>query len=270
MMRALWSGASGMIAQQTNLDTIANNISNVNTTGFKAEKAEFKSLLYQTIQSRSTSANGDDKPIGAQVGLGTRTASITSQFIQGALEATGSVTDFGISGDGFFQVTNADGDLYYTRDGSFNLVADGNNGLALVNADGYYVTSTNGNRITFPEGITANNITADASGTLSYYDANGNLVTQNIGLFQFPNPSGLEKLGSNLYQVSDASGAAMNEATTAGLTPSKLYQGYLEMSSVSVADEMVNMIVAQRAYEMNSKAITTSDDMLELANQLKR
>ena len=236
MMRALYTAATGMIAQQSNVDNISNNLSNVNTVGYKQEKMEFKSLLYQTIQTRTTSANGEEKPISAQVGLGTRVASNTSIYTQGSLMASENATDFAISGDGFFAVRGADGKTYYTRAGDF---------VWSVNAGGTLTLCTN------------------AAGT--YVDMN-----QTIGLFQFNNPSGLEKTGTNLLAVTPASGNAMNESTTANLTKSKVLQKYLEGSNVQVADEMVNLIIAQRAYQLNSKAITTSDEMLEQANNLKR
>ncbi|MCR5784380.1 MAG: flagellar basal-body rod protein FlgG [Eubacterium sp.] len=270
MMRSLWSAASGMIAQQTNVDTISNNIANVNTTGYKAEKAEFKSLLYQTLQSTSTSANGDTKPIPAQVGLGTRTASITSEFTQGALTDTGSDTDFAIDGLGFFKVANANGDEYYTRDGSFTLV-EGADGLSLCTSDGLYVLDTEDNPIVFPEGVSSSQVYVSSAGSFAYYDSDGEIIDldMSIGLYQFNNPSGLDKLGDNLYQPTDASGDPLSESENDNLVKSSLKQGYLEASNVSVADEMVNLIVAQRAYELNSKAITTSDEMLQQANQLK-
>ncbi len=272
MMRALWSAASGMIAQQTNLDSISNNIANVNTNGYKTEQAEFKSLLYQTLQTRSTSANGDDKPISAQVGLGTRTASITTQFTQGALEEVDSLTAFAIEGDGFFQVSNAAGEKFYTRDGNFLFVQNDAGGLSLVNTDGYYVQDNNGNNIEIPAGISSSQVYVASTGQIGYYNNEGTitLLDSQMALYQFPNASGLDKVGDNLYQPTASSGEALNELTTPGLIVSSVRQGYLEMSNVSVADEMVDMIVAQRAYEMNSKAITTSDSMLELANNLKR
>ena len=271
MMRSLWSAASGMIAQQTNVDTISNNIANVNTTGYKTEKAEFKSLLYQTLQTRTTSANGEQKPISAQVGLGARTASITSQFTQGSMLASESDTAFAISGDGFFRVADGNGNQYYTRNGDFTFM-EGANGLELCNSDGYYVLDSNGNRITLPNGVTSSSLYVSSGGNFGYYDAAGQLVDLNtqIGLWQFNNPSGLEKTSGTLLIATDASGAAMNEATTANLTKSVVRQNYLEGSNVQVADEMVNLIVAQRAYELNSKAITTTDTMMQEANELKR
>ncbi len=272
MMRALWSGASGMIAQQKHLDSIANNLANVNTVGFKNERTEFKSLLYQTIQTRSTSANGATKPIGAQVGLGTRTASITTEFRQGAFEDTGNELDFAISGDGFFQVEDGSGDIYYTRDGSFNLVPDENGRLTLVTSDGWYVLDSNGNHITYPQNVTSPQVYVDANGNFAYATEDGTIeyLNQQLALYQFANPAGLEKIGSNCYNITEVSGDPMQEGVVNGLITSTVRQGYLEMSSVSVADEMVDMIVTQRAYEMNSKAITTADTMMEQANQLKR
>jgi flagellar basal-body rod protein FlgG len=270
MVRTLWTAASGMTAQQTAVDTIANNLANVNTTGYKNETAEFKSLLYQTIQTRTTSANGENKPIGAQVGLGVRNSSITSHYTQGALTETGTNSDFDISGDGFFAVRAEDGQTYYTRNGSFQF-ALGGNGLVLATSEGYPVLNTAGNPITVPATYNAAKISVNTTGELFYTNPDGTTtaLNQRIGVYQFNNPAGLLKLSDSLYQVSDASGAAINEATNANVTKSKVVQGYLEASNVQVADEMVNLIVAQRAYEMNSKAIQAADDMMQQANNLR-
>ena len=271
MVRALWSGASGMMAQQTNVDTIANNLANVNTVGYKTEQNEFKSLLYQQIQTRTTTANGINKPVGAQVGLGVRNASITSEFTQGAFQASESNTSFAISGDGFFSVVN-DGEVYYTRNGDFHF-ALGGNGMYLTTSDGYPVLNTVGQPITIPANYVASKVQVDATGQLTYPDDANNqqpIAGMKIGLFQFQNPSGLEKVGGTMYQVTESSGAALNEETNPNVTKSEIRQGYLESSNVQVADEMVNLIIAQRAYELNSKVITTSDQMLQTANELKR
>ena len=271
MVRSLYTAATGMRAQQSNVDNISNNLSNVNTVGYKAQKTEFKSLLYQTIQTRTTTANGEQKPISAQGGLGTRVASNTSIFTQGPLTASESMSDFAIDGGGFFAVRGADGQTYYTRNGSFNW-AIGVNGLTLTNSDGYPVLDTNGNPIVLPQGITSGAATVTERGEVGYMNADGAFVSlnQTMGVFQFNNPGGLEKQAGTVFAVTDASGPALNEATVAGLIPSKVVQGYLEGSNVQVADEMVNLIVAQRAYQLNSKAITTSDEMLEQANNLRR
>lgn len=271
MMRSLWSAASGMIAQQTNVDTISHNIANVNTTGYKTEKTEFKTLLYQNIQARTTTANGAYKPIPAQVGLGTRVASNTSMFTQGPMLDSESDTAFGINGQGFFAIRGGDGEVYYTRNGNFGW-SIGTDGVILTTMSGNPVLDSNGNLIRVPNEVVAERVRVTASGQFYYLDDQGAPVdmNQSVGLFQFNNPGGLEKLSDSLLAVTDASGNPLNEATTQGLERSVVRQGYLEGSNVQVADEMVNLIVAQRAYELNSKAIQASDSMLEQAVQLRR
>lgn len=271
MMRALYTGASGMLAQQTQVDNISNNLANVNTVGYKQEKTEFKSLLYQTLQTRTTSANGEEKPISAQVGLGTRVASTTSIYTQGAMLGTENATDFAIVGNGFFAIRGADNETYYTRAGNF-VWAQGNTGVTLSTSDGYPVLDNNNQPIVLPDGVSAESVMVSEDGAFSYKAADGTYVdmNQSFGFFQFNNPSGLEKIGDNLLQETEASGAPLNENTTATLTASSVRQKFLEGSNVQVADEMVNLIIAQRAYQLNSKAITTSDEMLEQANNLKR
>ncbi|MDE7431499.1 MAG: flagellar basal-body rod protein FlgG [Lachnospiraceae bacterium] len=271
MMRSLWTAASGMRAQQTNVDTISNNLANVNTVGYKKESVEFKSLLYQTIQAKTTSANGDTKPVGAQVGLGVKNSSITSIFKQGNITQTESSTDFAIQGNGFFMVQDLDGEIRYTRNGSFNW-ATSSNGVMLANAEGLPVLDTNGSPIEFDaEEFDMTKVTVDTDGQVCYPDETGNpqeLGIQ-IGLVQFVNPAGLLKEGGSLYKVTEASGEPIYEIDGV-VQKSIIKQNYIERSNVQVVDEMVNLIVAQRAYEMNSKAITTSDEMLSQANQLKR
>lgn len=271
MMRALWSAASGMRAQQTNVDAISNNLANVNTTGYKTEKPEFKTLLYQTLQSETTTANGAQKPISAQVGLGTRVASITSSFRQGPMMDVESNSAVAIDGDGLYAVSGPDNQVYYTRNGDF-FWSQGPNGLTLCSSDGYQVMDSNGNEIILPDEVDASRVVISSDGLVGYMDQQNVYVSlnQSIGLWQFNNDAGLEKISGTYYLETAASGAPMNEATTPGLRRSSVRQGYLEGSNVQVADEMVNMIVAQRAYELNSRAITTSDTMLEQANNLKR
>ena len=275
MVRALWAGATGMIAQQNNVDTIANNIANVNTIGYKTEVNEFKSLLYQTLQTRTTSANGEDKPVGAQVGLGVRNASITSQFKQGAFLASENDAALAINGEGFFCVRGEDQEMYYTRNGNFNWSLGPNNTLALTNSDGLLVMNTTGQPITVPNNnqYYTSQIEIDDDGQLWYPDANNNLqkiAGMQVGTWQFQNPAGLEKQGDSLFKVTAASGAAINEATAPNIQRSQVRQGYIENSNVQVADEMVNLIIAQRAYEMNSKVIQASDTMMQQANELRR
>ena len=271
MVRSLWTEASGMKSQQVNVDTIANNLSNVNTVGYKTEVNEFKSLLYQTIQSETTSANGETKPTGVQVGMGVRNASINSIFTQGNLNASSNSTAFAIEGEGFFSVRGLDGGTYYTRNGNF-VLAEGVTGLTLATTDGLPVLDSTGRNITFAADLVASKITVTEDGTFCYPDENNNPQSLGftIGLSQFNNPGGLEKTDSSLYIETAASGPALNEATNAALKKSQVVQGYLEASNVQVVDEMVNLITAQRAYELNSKAITASDEMMQQANQLKR
>lgn len=273
MMRALWTAASGMTSQQTNVDVIANNLSNVNTTGYKTQTAQFKTLLYQTIQSKTTSANGESKPVGAQVGLGVRNASITTSFRQGPLTQTDINTDFAIDGKAFFAVQNFDGETVYTRNGSFNwAIADDNGGMMLCTSEGLPVLDTNGLPIDIGTEYNTSKVAIDVYGNICYPDENNNLqsIGMQIGLVQFSNPNGLEKLSDSTYKQSDASGEPVMEVDDAALQRSKIRQGYLEASNVQTVDEMVNLIVAQRAYEMNSKAIQAADEMLGQANQLKR
>ena len=272
MVRSLWTAATGMIAQQNNVDTIANNLANVNTTGYKTQVNEFKSLLYQNIQTKTTSANGDAKPSGAQVGLGTRVASITTMYTQGSMNASESATDFALEGDGFFAIRGADGEVYYTRNGNFTY-AIGTQGMMLTTTDGLPVLDSTGQPIVFDTTqYDMSKVQATSDGKFGYLDENNNYVDLGIqiGLFQFNNPSGLDKTGGSLYSETAASGQAINESVTDTVKKSTIKSGYLEGSNVKVADEMVNLIVAQRAYEMNSKAIQTADSMLQTANELKR
>lgn len=275
MVRALWAGATGMIAQQNNVDTIANNIANVNTIGYKTEVNEFKSLLYQTLQTKTTSANGENKPVGAQVGLGVRNAAITSQFTQGAFLASENEASLAINGEGFFAVRGEDQQIYYTRNGNFNWALGPNNTLALTNSDGLLVLNTAGQPITVPNNnqYYTSKIDIDDDGQLWYPDAENNLQRipgMQVGTWQFQNPAGLEKQGDSLFKVTAASGQAINEATAPNIQRSQVRQGYIENSNVQVADEMVNLIIAQRAYEMNSKVIQASDTMMQEANELRR
>lgn len=272
MVRSLWSAATGMNAQQTNVDTIANNLANVNTVGYKSQVAQFKSLLYQTLQTKTTTANGDAKPTSSQVGLGVRNSSIDSIFRQGSLLSSESDTSFAIEGDAFFAVQGSDGNTYYTRNGDFTWATNGAGGMILTDQDGLPVLSSTGRTITLNSNYVTSRVTITGDGTICYPDASNNpqSLGMKIGLYQFNNPGGLERQGSTLWAATEASGAVLNEATNNNLAKSKVVQGYLEGSNVQVADEMVNLIVAQRAYEMNSKAITTTDEMMQTANNLKR
>ena len=272
MVRSLWSAASGMKGQQTQVDTIANNLANVNTTAYKTQSAQFKTLLYQTLEATSTNANGDSKPTSAQVGLGTRVASLNANFAQGNQIATESQTAMCIVGEGFFAVQDGD-ETHYTRNGNFTWAINEQGNKVLTTAEGYQVLDQAGNIIAIPNTAGDLNFAVDPeTGATSYKNAQGQVVQtgQRIALYQFTNRVGLDKIGENLFDESAASGEPLSEWNTQGVTRSQIFQNYLEGSNVNVADEMVNLIIAQRAYEMNSKAITTSDTMLEQANNLKR
>lgn len=271
MMRSLWTAASGMTAQQVSIDTISNNLANVNTTGYKKETTEFKSLLYQTIQEQSTDNEGNAKPVGIQVGLGVRNSAITSQYTQGTMTETGNQFDFAVQGDGFFMVKLPDGTTGYTRNGSFQL-ALGTDGLTLATSEGYPVLDSTGNPIVLESTINTSDLTFDQYGKLLYKDANGNDTEMGIqiGLANFNNPAGLNKESSSILTQTAASGEPRIQGTDANLKPSKIFNKYLESSNVQAVDEMVSLIVTQRAYEFNSKAITASDEMLQQANNLRR
>lgn len=272
MVRSLWSAATGMNAQQANVDTIANNLANVNSVGYKAQVAQFKSLLYQRLQTVTTTANGNPKPTSSQVGLGVRTSSINSIFRQGSLLDSDSDTAFAIEGDGFFAVRGEDGVNYYTRNGDFTWALGNNGGMTLTNADGLPVLDSTGRPIALSRDYIASKLTITEDGEICYPNElnNPEPIGIRIGTFQFSNPGGLNRVGDTLFAETNASGRALNEDTTPDVNKSRIIQGYLEGSNVQVANEMVNLIVAQRAYEMNSKAITTSDSMMETANNLKR
>lgn len=270
MMRSLWTAASGMTTQQLNVDTISNNLANVNTNGYKRQTAQFQTLLYQTIQEKATDTNGDAKPHGIQVGLGVRSSGITSQFSQGSLLETGNDFDFALEGAGFFMIANENGETLYTRNGAFNL-SMGPNGLTLANAEGYPVLDSNGNQIVISDEYSISKLGIDDYGNLTYPDETNNHVSIGIkiGIAQFNNPTGLEKLSGSLMRETQNSGEARIEGEDDNLRPSKVIRKYLEGSNVTAVDDMVNLIVAQRAYEMNSKIITASDEMLQQANNLR-
>lgn len=269
-MRALWTGASGMTSQQTYLDTISNNLANINTSGYKKEETQFSSLLYQKLQTKTTDAQGNAKPVISQVGSGVRTNGIVSIFKQGTLQETSNDWDLAAEGNGFFMIQDANGDTAYTRNGAFRL-AVGNNGLTLATADGYSVLDSNGQIITFEDNIAVSKVEVNEYGYLMFPDDTGALQTSDIqiGMAQFNNPSGLLKSGQSLYYSTEASGEARIEGKDAFLTKTKIHSGYLESSNVDTATEIVNLIVAQRAYEMNSKTITAADEMLQQANNLR-
>lgn len=264
MMRSLWTAASGMTGQQFNIDTISNNLSNVNTTGFKKNRADFEDLLYQTVRMAGTPATEETLvPVGEQVGHGVRVASTQKMFTQGSLRETGNVGDIAIEGEGFFRVLNYDGSFSYTRDGSFKIDSNGQ----FVTSQGYRMMP----EIILPEGFLREsvNITADGRVSVRIPDVEDPIDVGQLEIYRFVNPAGLQAIGENLFRVSAASGDAIGARPGfdgMGRTLGK----FLEQSNVDVVSELVAMIVAQRAYELNSRAIQTSDTMLGIANGLKR
>ncbi len=262
MLRSLWTAASGMQAQALNVDVLSNNLANVNTSGFKRARADFQDLLYETIRiPGSASSSSTTVPTGIQLGHGVRTAAIQKIFTQGDYKNTNNELDLAIEGDGFFQITKPDGEIGYTRDGTFKLDAEGR----LTNSDGYLLEP----EITIPADSIKIGIGSD--GTVSVLQAGQVEVTEvgTIQLANFVNPAGLNAIGRNLYIPTSASGDVLTGTAGEG-GYGTISQGFLEMSNVSVVEEMVNLITAQRAYEVNSKAIQTSDEMLGIANQIKR
>ena len=282
MVRALWTGASGMIAHQTNVDVIANNLANVNTVGYKKEATEFKSLLYQKLQTKTVDNNGDPKPVIGQVGSGVKASTVTSHFTQGNLQSTGNQFDLAIDGTGFFQIQTPDGSIGYTRNGNFTVSMANNDEIALCTSDGCMLLDVNSEPIVFDKSYNIADISIDSDGNVIYTatkqttDEFGNTHPQSvfenlgkIGLVQFGNPGGLQKVSGTVYKEHASSGEAMLEDDNDNLQKSSIMAGYLEASNVQTVDEMVNLIVAQRAYEMNSKTITAADEMMQQANNLR-
>jgi len=261
MIRALWTAASGMQAQQLNMDVVANNLANVNTAGFKKSRADFQDLMYQNMKTTGAPSTGTTQTVGIQVGLGTKAAAVTKLFTPGNFAQTGNQLDIAIEGDGFFQILLPDGTTGYSRAGAFKRDNQGR----VVNSDGYPLVP----QIVVPGNATTINVGND--GTVSVLQAGQTTPTTigNIQLASFSNSSGLSSMGHNIYQPTDASGTA-NTGTPGQSGLGTTAQGVLEMSNVSIMEEMVNMIVSQRAYEVNSKAVQASDEMLKQANELKR
>ncbi len=262
MIRALWTAASGMEAQQLNIDTIANNLANVNTSGYKKNRADFQDLLYQTLREAGAQSSANTiYPTGMQIGLGTRSAAIQKIFLQGDFQATQNPMDLAIEGAGFFQILQPNGDTAYTRAGAFKQDDQGR----LVTSDGFPMQP----QITIPSD--AMSITIGTDGTVSVLQAGQTSPTQvgQIQLVSFPNPSGLTNIGRNLYLENTASGSPI-VSTPGENGVGSVAQGFIELSNVSISEELVNMIVGQRAYEVNSKAIQTADEMMQAANSMKR
>lgn len=260
MIRALYSSATGMQAQETMIDVTANNLANVNTNGFKRSQVDFADLLYSTIrQAGSEVAQGLAAPIGLQIGSGVRPVGTTKLFSPGTLEKTGNPTDVAIEGDGFFQVTLPSGELRYTRDGSFRTDANG----VLVTSAGYALSD----QITIPQGAT--NVSVGADGTVSATVDGQNQPSGTLQIARFQNPAGLSSEGGNLFAETAASGNAVpGPPGQAG--NGTLLGGFLERSNVEVVTELISLITAQRAYEINSRAIRAGDEMLSTTTDIVR
>ena len=262
MIRALHSAASGMFAQQLNIDNIANNLANVNTAGFKKSRAEFQDLLYQNLRTGGmTNSLGNVVPTELQIGTGVRTVAVTRNMSQGSVVQTGNVLDLAIEGEGFFQVTRLDGTIAYTRDGSMKVSDEG----ILLTSDGLPVEP----EIAIPTGTVEISISRDGQvGALVAGDAEP-VQVGTLQIAAFSNPAGLRAIGQNLFIQTAASGEP--QIGQPGLEQfGEVAQGYLEGSNVQTVEEMVTMITAQRAYEINSKAISASDEMLATAANLRR
>lgn len=260
MLRALTTAATGMIAQQLNLDLVANNIANVNTTGYKKTRAEFQDLLSQAQRTPGAMLNqGVFQPVGIEVGLGVKTAATTRVFTGGPLAATGSPYDMAIEGDGFFQIVRPDGTLAYTRDGSFKTDAVGQ----LCTTDGYLIQP----QITIPQNSTEINITPDGNVSVKIGNDNTQNVVGQLQLVKFQNPAGLVSIGHNMYVETPASGTPIM-GTPAQNGYGAIQQSFLEGSNVQLVDELINLIKAERAFESNSKIITASSDILRQTNAM--
>jgi flagellar basal-body rod protein FlgG len=262
MIRSLFIAATGLEAQKVNIDVIANNLANVNTVGYKKSRADFQEILYQDLRPvGAASAEGARVPSGIQVGLGVRPAAVQKVFDQGDFISTGNSLDLAIEGDGFFQILKPDGEIAYTRSGAFKLDSEGR----IVNSDGYALEPP----ITIPENAVSITISSDGKVMVFQADDSEPVEVGQIELARFINPAGLKAIGKNLFVPTASSG----EVTTAipgseGL--GTIAQGFVEMSNVNIVEEMVNMILSQRAYEIVGKVIQASDDMLQMANSLRR
>jgi len=262
MIRALYTAASGMNAQQANIDNVAHNLANVNTTGFKKSRVEFEDLVYQQLKAPGTATSQEtEAPVGLEAGLGSRPVATARNFSEGNLRATNNPLDLAIEGQGFLQVTLSGGETGYTRAGNLHLNGQGQ----LVTADGYSVEPA----ITIPQNAVSVSISKDGIVSVKLPDQEATQQVGTIELAMFQNPAGLLAKGGNMFTVSTASGDATTGVPgTDGL--GTLAQGFIEDSNVSVVEEMVNMILGQRAYEANSKVIRTADEMLQQINNLAR
>ncbi len=262
MIRSLFTAATGMEAQKLNVDVIANNLANVNTNGYKRARADFQDLVYQELRTPgASSAEGAQIPSGIEIGLGVRPVAVQKIFQQGDFAYTGNNLDLVIEGDGFFQIATPDGTTAYSRAGAFKLDSEGR----VVTSDGYSIEPA----VTIPANTVSITIGSDGKVTVIQSGSTTPTEVGQIELARFTNPAGLKAVGKNLFSPSDSSGEAVTgNPGSEGM--GTIGQGFVELSNVNVVEEMVNMIVSQRAYEINSKAVQASDEMMQMSNNLHR
>lgn len=260
MIRAMWSAASGMNAQQMLIDVMANNLANVNSTGFKKSRTEFEDMFYQVYKEKGTpTTTGGVVPVGIEVGMGTRPVAVQKIFSQGDIQQTNNKMDIAIEGDGFFRIMREDTEVY-TRDGAFKIDVDG------------YIVNAAGDRLQPEFAVPGNtlDIRVEKNGDLTCLDGSGNtLASVQIPIYIFTNPAGLKSIGGNSYIPTPASGDPL-QGVAGTDNYGRLSQGYLEMSNVDAIEEMINMIMGQRAYELNSKTIRTAETMIQTATNIVR
>ncbi len=262
MMRSLFIAATGMEAQTLNIDVIANNLANVNTTGYKRSRADFQELMYEEIKTPgAASADGTQLPSGIQIGLGVRPVAVQKVFEQGDFTPTGNPLDMVVEGEGFFQIVKPDGEIAYTRAGAFKMDSEGR----IVTSEGYPMEP----EITIPSDTTQ--ITINPDGSINATQPGNSAPTEvgQIEIARFSNPGGLKSIGKNLFEETASSGVPTTD-TPGNEGLGTIQQGFIELSNVNIVDEMVQMIVSQRAYEINSKVVQAADDMMQIANNLRR
>ncbi|NOX21361.1 MAG: flagellar basal-body rod protein FlgG [Nitrospirae bacterium] len=262
MIRSLFIAATGMEAQTLKIDVIANNLANANTAGYKRSRADFQELMYQDVMTPGAiSAEGSQVPSGIQIGLGVKPVAVQKIFEEGELVNTGNPLDLAIEGDGFFQIVKPDGEIAYSRAGTFKLDSEGR----IVNSEGYLLEP----EITIPPDATQITVGSDGKVTVLQPGSTTPVEVGQIEIAKFPNPGGLKAIGRNLFVETPSSGAPITGVPGEdGL--GTIQQGFVELSNVNIVEEMIQMIISQRAYEMNSKAIQASDEMLQTANNLRR
>lgn len=264
-MKAMWSAASGMKNLQLQIDTTANNLANVRTNGFKSQRMEFKDIMYERI-SAPDKVEEEGRPVPIEIGHGVLAGATLRSFAQGSITHSENDTDLAINGEHFYKIIDSAGNIRYTKDGMFKLSTDAD-GLAIVTSEGYYLQGLDG-KINLGENVEKFTVDFDGNVLVKRVGTEVEEQVATISLNKFVNPAGLESVGRNLYKETPASGAAIEGLQEGDET--QIWQGYVENSNVQIVDEMINLITAERAYEINAKAIQTADRLMEIANTLKR